>query len=137
MRPSTQNRILQPLISYYDNLPLLSYHKQAQASRELFKQISRQRVRYGGYANENGLFMLLKGTPDNRKLFGMKLDDNIGLLRKPGTEEESPTSYPAEPFTPIMFFNDPPEVILDRVTRNTDVDVNSEAFRPYLPPIFR
>lgn len=137
MRPSTQNRILQPLISYYNSLQPLSYHQQALASRELFHQIARQRVRYGGYANENGLFMLLKGTPENRKLFGLKLDGSIGLIRDPGTDEEPPTNFDAEPFTPIMFFNDPPEIILDRVTRNTGVDVNSEAFRPYLPEIFK
>ncbi len=136
LRPSTQNRILQPLNSYYQSLKDISYYKQAQASRELFKQIARQRVRYGGYVNENGLFMLLKATPDNRKLFGMRADGTINVLRKPGTEEEAPTNFEAKPFSPIMFFNDPPEVILDRVTRTTEVDVNSEAFRPYLPQIF-
>ncbi len=136
MRPSTQNRLLQPLIGFFENLRELSYYKQAQASLELFKQIARQRVRYGGYVNDNGLFMLLNGTPNDRKLFGMLKDGNMGLLRRPGSDKVAPTNYPAEPFSPIMFFNDPPEVILDRVTRNTGVDVNSEAFRPYLPPIF-
>jgi len=137
LRQSTQNRILQPLISFYENQKDLSYYQQALASRELFKQIARQRVRYGGYVNENGLFMLLNGTPNDRKLFGMRLGGPIDILRRPGTEKESPTNFPAEPFSPIMFFNDPPEIILDRVTRNTGVDVNSEAFRPYLPPIFQ
>lgn len=136
LRPSTQNRILQPLTRYFDSLPKHSYHQQAIASRELFKQVSRQRVRFGGYVDDTGRFMLLSATPNDRTLFGLREQGVIDVLRTPRMEGTPATEFPAVPYSPIMFFNDPPRIILERVTRNIGFDVSSEAFRPFLPSIF-
>jgi hypothetical protein len=138
LRSSTQNRLLQPLQEHYESQQPISYHRQALASRELFKQVSRQRVRFAGYADDTGTFHLLSSTPDDRQLFGMREDGTMDLLRsivpRDGT---SPRTYRAMPYSPILFFNDPPQAILDRVSRNVGLDVRSSNFRPFLPPIFQ
>ena len=136
MRKSVQNRLLAPLADFFSNLSKTSYFDEARASRELFKQIASQRIRFGGFVDQEGEMHLLRSTPKDRKLFGLSTDGKMVMLRQSlvsDLEQKIP-----EPLllTPLLFFNDPPQVILDRVTRTTGVEVNSPEFQAHLPEIF-
>lgn len=136
LRSGTQNRLSASLSDYYHSLGETSYHDQAIASRELFFQIEKQRIRYGGYIDAMGEFHILKSTPDDRKLFGLLEDGTFGTLRIPASKESPARLNKGINYTPLLFFNDPPSAILDRVSRNTGVDVRSDRFRQFLPSIF-
>jgi hypothetical protein len=137
MRDSVRERLEAPLQSYFDELSDLLYIEQAMASRELFAQLSKQRIRYAGYAMPDGAFLLQPNTPSDRRLYGIGVDGVIQVLRASSTDLEPPPLEAPAPLTPLLFFNDPPQAILDRVSRQTGVEVRSWTFRPYLPDVFQ
>ncbi len=137
LRPSIRNQYTQALVNFYDRRQSWTYMEQAIAGRELFKVLEDQRIRYAGYIDLDGLPFIIKNTPQDRKLFGLNEKGEVVTLRN--FDEENGRNDWIEDgmrLTPLLYFNDRPELILQRVGRNSGVDVLSEEYKRYLPPIF-
>ena len=136
LRSSAKARLLEALTIYYENIGTDSYYTQAVLGYQLFAEISTQQVYYGGYVDTKGVFHVLDATPDDHRLYGMRADGTIGVIRRPASEGQPPVDEKATVYTPLLYFGDTTDAILDRISANSSIDMRTEKYRKFLPPMF-
>ena len=134
---SKRERLSVPLRALFEEISRASYFQQAMAMRALMVECLNQPIVYSGHLDRDGKWVPSSTDPIQNRLFGLDtMGDIQGILSIQVAKRQTEVLTPGKALSPLLRFQDNPEILLNRIAESTGLDLTKDPHRTLLPSLF-
>ncbi len=134
---SKRERLSVPLRALFEEISRASYFQQALAMRALMIECLNQPIVFSGHLDRDGKWVASSSDPIQNRLFGLDtMGDIQGILSIQVAKRQTEVLAPGKALSPLLRFQDNPEILLNKVAESTGLDLTKDPHRTLLPSLF-